>query len=100
MADTFNAIAEKADNTIIDTVGVTVTVKDNNGGYIGSVVGVFDKPYIDTLNIQGFVPTFTYQDSALTIADNYEITHLSQAYNVRIVEDDGTGMVTLILGEK
>ena len=100
MVDTFLTNMAVADNAILGTLGETVTVKDDLNVSVGSVVGIFERQYVEAGDLQGYLPTFTYQDSALTIDQDYEITYLSQAYNVRVKQQDGTGIVFLILGEK
>ncbi len=100
MPDTFLTDMAVIDDAILDALGETVAVKDNLGASVGNVVGVFERQYFEVLDMQGYYPTFTYQDADLTIEQDYEITHSGQAYNVRYPQPDGTGMSLLILSKK
>ena len=100
MADTFNTVMAAADSVLLDALGETVTVKNTSDVAVGSVVGVFDRQFVEVNDLQGYYPTFTYKEADLAISTGYEITIDSQAYNVRYPMPDGTGMSMLVLGEK
>ena len=100
MADTFSTILADADDAILDSLGETVSIFDDTGTYLGNVVGVFDKQYIEAQNVQGFAPTFTYNDTEINIESGYSINYQAQDYVVRFLEPDGVGMTMLVLREQ
>ena len=100
MPDTFMTDMAIADSELLDALGDTVTVKDAGDVSVGSVVGVFERQYVEVSDLQGFYPTFFYKEVDLTISTGYEITLDGKAFNVRYPMPDGTGMSLLVLGEK
>ncbi len=100
MADTFLTAMATADNALLDALGETVAVKDASAVSVGSVVGIFEKQYVEASDLQGYYPTFTYQDADLVIDEGYEITIDAVSFIVRVKQLDGTGISFLVLREK
>ena len=100
MADTFNTEMAVADSELLDALGETATVKDTLDVSVGSVVGVFERQYVEAGDLQGFYPTFFYKVADMVIGVGYEITVSGQAYSVRYPQPDGTGMSLLVLRQK
>lgn len=89
-----------ADAEILNAVGETVAVFDSNNNLIGNIVGVFERQYIETLDVQGFAPTFTFLKKTISINQNYVIVIETKSFTVRYLEPDGTGMTVAIMREK
>lgn len=100
MPDTFMTDMAAVDSELLDALGDTATVKNAGDVSVGSVVGVFERQYVEAFDLQGFHPTFFYKVADLSIGPSYEITIDAKAFNVRYAMPDGTGMSLLVLGEK
>ena len=100
MPDTFLTNMAAADNVILDALGETVSVFDESETYLGNVVGIFERQFVESQNIQGSAPTFTYNDTEIVIEEGYTITYETQSHVVRYLEPDGTGITMLVLREK
>jgi hypothetical protein len=99
MPDTFLNAMAAVDTQILNALGETVSIKNEVDVVVGAVAGIFERQYVETLDLQGYMPTFTYKESDLTIEEDYKITHNAQEFNVRVKQPDGTGVVFLILGK-
>lgn len=63
-----------------------------------SIMGVFDAPYANPLQIDNTQPTFTTDEDGVDgIAQGDTLTVGSTDYTVRALEPDGVGMLRLIL---
>lgn len=64
------------------------------------VRGVFDRPYVETLDHAGHRPTFTCaSDDVLGVSRGDAVFVDGITYTVVGIEPDGTGLTTLILSE-
>ena len=99
------AVESAADRLIfldVDDFGTTASYTVQGGSAV-DISGIFDNEFIEvdaggTVGVAIQQPIFLFRTSAVSSAtDGDAITILGVAYTIRIVQDDGTGMTTLVL---
>ena len=88
-------ISENLDDFINDDFAINAVVIDNQ-----SIIQViFDRPYSDDLDIQGFSPSMTMktQDANEFLQRGYRVEIEGAVFQVVLLEPDGTGITKVIL---
>lgn len=91
------AVESAADRlAMLEDFGITVT------GPSGTFIGIFERTYVELLNITGHRPVVTARSTDLTVAGvsvGSTISADSTNYTVQVIEPDGSGITNLILEE-
>ncbi len=86
----------------VDDFGTTASYTVQGGSAV-NIIGIFDNEFIEvdaggTVGVAIQQPRFLCRTSDISSATEGDaITILGVAYTIRIVQDDGTGMTTLVL---
>lgn len=90
----------RMDGAIFSALGSPAQLKDQYGGYVSSVNGIFDYEYIDIGGTESRAPIFTCATADIP-ADVHsyrlDIKGQSDDFKVMTPQQDGTGVTRLIL---